>query len=88
MDRFRTYFHPTTISAYALAFAVVAASSVSTAEARHSHHSHFSMAQARSACTGDAMRLCSQYIPSRGRISACLSRNRGSLSPGCHAVFS
>jgi hypothetical protein len=84
MDRFRTCFHPTTIGAYALIFAVVATSSMSTAEARR----HFSMAQARSACTGDAIRLCSQYIPSRGRITACLSRNRGSLSPGCHAVFS
>jgi hypothetical protein len=85
MDRFRTRFHTTTIGAYALIFAVVAASSMSTAEARHSHH--FSMSQARAACTGDAMRLCSQYIPSRGRITACLSHNRGSLSPGCHAVF-
>jgi len=85
MDRFRTYVCPTTIGAYALIFAVVAASSVSRAEARHHH---VSMAQARAACTGDAMRMCSQYIPSRGRITACLSRNRGSLSPGCHAVFS
>jgi hypothetical protein len=85
MDRFRTYFRPTTIGACALIFAVVAASFMSTAEARSRH---FSMAQARAACTGDAIRLCSQYIPSRGRITACLSRNRGSLSPGCHAVFS
>jgi len=81
MDRFRTRFHPATIGAYALLFAVVAASSMSTAEAK------FSMAQARAACTGDAMRLCSRYIPSRSRITACLSRNRGSLSPGCHAVL-
>ena len=84
MDRFRTRFHPATIGAYALLFAVVAASSMSTAEAR-SHH--FNMAEARAACTGDAMRLCSQYIPSRSRITACLSRNRGSLSPGCHHVL-
>jgi hypothetical protein len=82
MDRFRTRFHPATIGAYALIFAAVAASSMTAAEARH-----FSMAEARAACTGDAMRLCSQYIPSRGRITACLSRSRGSLSPGCHAVF-
>jgi hypothetical protein len=85
MNRFRTRFHPAAIGAYVLAITLIAASSVSTAEARHHH---VSMAQARAACTGDAMRLCSQYIPSRGRITACLSRNRGSLSPGCHAVFS
>jgi hypothetical protein len=84
MDRFRTRFHPGMIGAYALALALIAASSVSTAEARHHH---FSMAEARAACTGDAMRLCSQYIPSRSRITACLSRNRGSLSPGCHHVL-
>ena len=84
MDRFRTRFHPGMIGAYALALALIAASSVSTAEARHHH---FSMAEARAACTGDAMRLCSQYIPSRGRIAACLRRNSGSLSPGCHHVL-
>jgi hypothetical protein len=84
MDRFRTQFHPAAIAAYALALALVAASSVSTAEARHRH---FNMAEARAACTGDAMRLCSQYIPSRGRIAACLRHNSGSLSPGCHHVL-
>jgi hypothetical protein len=81
MDRFRTQFHPAAIAAYALALALVAASSVSTAEARNRH---FNMAEARAACTGDAMRLCSQYIPSRSRIAACLSHNSRSLSPGCH----
>jgi hypothetical protein len=77
----RTRIHPATIAAYAAILAVAAVSSVSTAEAR------FSMAAARAACTGDAMRLCSAYIPSRSRIAACLRRNAGSLSPGCHHVL-
>jgi hypothetical protein len=84
MNRIRTRFHPATIGAYATILALVAVSSMSTAEARHHH---FSMAEARAACTGDAMRLCSQYIPSRARIAACLRHNSGSLSPGCHHVL-
>jgi hypothetical protein len=81
MSRFRTRFHPATIAAYAAMLAVAAVSSVSTAEAR------FNMAAARAACTGDAMRLCSRYIPSRSRITACLRHNSHSLSPACHHVL-
>ena len=84
MNRLRTRFHPATMGAYAAISALVALASVSTAEARHHH---FSMAEARAACTGDAMRLCSQFIPSRGRIAACLRRSSGSLSPGCYHVL-
>ena len=38
-------------------------------------------------CTGDAMRLCSSEIPDVDRITACMVRQRASLSDGCKAVF-
>ncbi len=38
-------------------------------------------------CTGDAMRLCSAFIPDVDRITACMASQRSQLSPGCRAVF-
>lgn len=38
-------------------------------------------------CSGDAMRLCSSEIPDVDRITACMIRQRASLSDGCKAVF-
>ena len=38
-------------------------------------------------CTGDAMRLCSSEIPNVDRITACMERQRDSLSERCKAVF-
>ena len=38
-------------------------------------------------CSGDAMRLCSSEIPNVERITACMERQRASLSDGCRAVF-
>jgi hypothetical protein len=42
---------------------------------------------AQSACTPDVFRLCSQFIPNRDPIVACLIRSRALLSPDCRAVF-
>jgi hypothetical protein len=42
---------------------------------------------AQSACTPDVFRLCSQFIPNREPIVACLVRSRALLSPACRAVF-
>ena len=39
------------------------------------------------ACTDDAMRLCSAYIPDVDRITACMVQRRSQLSPGCRAHF-
>nr|WP_291866645.1 hypothetical protein [Bradyrhizobium sp.] len=39
------------------------------------------------ACSGDAMRLCSAYVPDVGRITACMRQNKSQLSPGCRAYF-
>ena len=38
-------------------------------------------------CSGDAMRLCISEIPNVERITACMERQRESLSEGCRAVF-
>jgi hypothetical protein len=38
-------------------------------------------------CSGDAMRLCLPEIPNVERITACMERQRESLSEGCRAVF-
>ena len=39
------------------------------------------------ACTPDVWRLCSDQIPDRNRIVACLQQNTPQLSSGCRAVF-
>jgi hypothetical protein len=41
----------------------------------------------RRLCTGDVFRLCASEIPDRGRITACMQRQRASLSEGCRRVF-
>ena len=38
-------------------------------------------------CSGDAMRLCGEYIPDVDRITACMIRKYSQLSEGCQAVF-
>jgi hypothetical protein len=39
------------------------------------------------ACTPDAERLCSEFIPDAGKVAACMSRKRSQLSPVCRAAF-
>jgi len=41
----------------------------------------------RRACTGDVFRLCASEIPSVERITACMRKQRASLSEGCRRVF-
>ena len=41
----------------------------------------------RRACTPDVYRLCPGEIPNARAITACLRRQRSSLSPACAAVF-
>jgi hypothetical protein len=41
----------------------------------------------REACTPDAMRLCSDFIPDVERITACMAKNRLRLSPACRIYF-
>ncbi len=44
-------------------------------------------AEAQQMCTGDAFRLCSSEIPNIDRITACMMKQRTSLSSGCRAVM-
>jgi hypothetical protein len=39
------------------------------------------------ACSPDAMRLCSAFIPDVDMITACMIRNKTQLSPPCRAFF-
>ncbi len=40
------------------------------------------------ACTPDVYRLCASLIPNEDAIVACLEKNKATLSPACHKVFS
>lgn len=42
---------------------------------------------ARQACTPDALRLCSDYIPDVGRITACMRAKSAQLSTPCRAAM-
>jgi hypothetical protein len=44
-------------------------------------------AEQRRACTPDVYRLCAGEIPNVRAITACLRRQRASLSEACRAVF-
>ena len=44
-------------------------------------------AEAQQMCTGDAMRLCSSEIPNVSKITACMIKQRASLSSGCRTVL-
>ena len=44
-------------------------------------------AEAQSACSSDAFRLCAAEIPSIPKITACIRRNKSSLSSGCRMVL-
>ncbi|CCD95686.1 conserved exported hypothetical protein [Bradyrhizobium sp. ORS 375] len=68
----------------AAALTVVAAATLSTVASRTSFA--FS-AEAQQMCTGDAFRLCSSEIPNIPAITACMIKNRSSLSSGCRTVL-
>ncbi len=47
----------------------------------------FTQDDQRRLCTGDVFRLCASEIPSVERITACMHKQRSSLSQACRAVF-
>ena len=51
------------------------------------HTSSAYTSEQQQACTPDAMRLCSAYIPDVDSITACMNRNKSQLSPTCRAFF-
>ena len=44
-------------------------------------------AEQRAACTPDAFRLCTSYIPDPTNVEACLRQKKADLSEACGAVF-
>jgi hypothetical protein len=43
--------------------------------------------ETRQACTGDAMRLCSEFIPDVPKITACMTRKRAQVSRECRLAM-
>lgn len=41
----------------------------------------------RAACTSDAFKLCSSYIPDATKVETCLRENKSGLSNACRLVF-
>jgi len=41
----------------------------------------------RAACTSDAFKLCSSYIPDATKVETCLRQNKSDLSNACRSVF-
>lgn len=41
----------------------------------------------RRACRADAMKFCRDQVPNVKRVTACMERNIGKLSPACRAQF-
>jgi hypothetical protein len=72
LDRFRR------ASAIGFLFALVAGGSV---------HAQQGTPEQRRACTPDVYRLCAGEIPNVRAITACLRRQKSSLSSACAAVF-
>jgi len=66
---------PALIAAFVISFSMLPTSS------------HAYSPEAQQMCTGDALRLCSSEIPDIPRITACMIKNRASLSSGCRSVM-
>jgi hypothetical protein len=67
--------------------AILALTIATTLGAMTSTQSFAYSAEAQQQCTGDAFRLCSSEIPNIPKITACMFKNRASLSAGCRAVM-
>jgi hypothetical protein len=72
LDRFRRAF------ALGILLALIAGGSV---------HAQQGTPEQRRACTPDVYRLCAGEIPNARAITACLRRQKASLSSACAAVF-
>jgi hypothetical protein len=67
---------------------IAAALSVLAAYSNPSDAQQQGTPEQRQACTPDAFRLCSDFIPDADKITVCLKKNRNQLSPDCKLVFS
>lgn len=41
----------------------------------------------RQACTPDAMRLCSEFVPDEAKITACMHRKYAQIGPECRTAM-
>jgi hypothetical protein len=64
--------------------AMLAAAFCATAASAHDNRG---TPEQRVACTPDAFRLCSSYIPDPGSVEQCLRQNKSNLSEACRSVF-
>jgi hypothetical protein len=71
----RSFREDALITAFAISFSILSTSSYAFSP------------EAQQMCTGDAFRLCSSEIPDIPRITACMIKNRASLSSGCRTVM-
>ncbi|MGY4238227.1 hypothetical protein ACVIIW_007174 [Bradyrhizobium sp. USDA 4449] len=67
--------------------ALFAAVVVALGSAAASGQENQGTAEQRAACTPDAFRLCSSYIPNPSGVEACLRQRKSDLSQACKAVF-
>ena len=44
-------------------------------------------ADVRQACTPDAMRLCSEFIPDEAKVAACMHRKYAQIGPECRTAM-
>ncbi len=77
-----TNFFMTTVRNAGIVLAVAASLSAVTSTSSFAYSD-----EARAQCTGDAFRLCSSEIPNISKITACMVKNKSSLSAGCRAVM-
>ena len=77
-----TTFFMRTVRNVSVVLAVAASISAVTSTSSHAFSS-----EAQSMCSGDAFRLCSSEIPNIPKITACMMKQRASLSSGCRAVM-
>jgi hypothetical protein len=82
MEPKMTAFLNRTIRKTALVLAVAASFSALTSNASFAFSS-----EAQQMCTGDAFRLCGSEIPNVAKITACMMKQRASLSVGCRIVM-
>jgi hypothetical protein len=62
-----------TVAAFCLGYASVPASAGSQED--------------QQACMNDALTVCSEYIPDRGRVASCLISNRSRISQACRVAL-
>lgn len=60
---------------------------VLAASAGGAAHAQLATPEQKRACTPDVYRLCAGEIPNVRAITACLRRQKASLSEACRAVF-